>query len=272
MVFFIIFIFGLLLGSFLNVVIIRIPKEQSIMFPASHCTSCNTPLKWWHNIPVFSWIFLKGQCSFCKSKISIIYPIIEIASAILFTVVIYKSGLSISSFFLASVFLVLLALAVIDFRYKMVPDSLNLLALVLALAASQSFHALSINFKNALIFAGGFTLLRFALSYLLTSSARIKAKKRWTAWNQYYHTYPFMEALGEADITVASTMAAILGIKLTMFAIFLSAVLALPVMLLAINKSVQEQKVPFIPFLALALLITYLFNLPIYNYLVGLYA
>ena len=272
MIFILIFIFGLLLGSFLNVVIIRIPKEQSIAFPPSHCTSCNTTLKWYHNIPVFSWLFLRGKCAFCKSKISMIYPIIEILSAALFTIVFYTSGLSLSSFFLASMFLILLALSVIDFKYKMVPDSLNLLALVLALAASQSFSLLITNFKNALIFAGGFTLLRFALSYLLTSSARIKAKKRWTTWNKNYHTYPYVEALGEADIIVVSTIAAVLGVGLTLFAIFLSAVLALPVMLFFINKPVQDNKIPFIPFLATALLITYLFHLPIYHYLVGLYA
>jgi len=272
MIFVLVFIFGLLLGSFLNVVIIRIPKEQSIAFPPSHCTSCNTTLKWYHNIPVLSWLFLRGKCAFCKSKISIIYPIIELLSAILFTIVFYKSGLSLSSFFLASMFLILLALSVIDFKYKMVPDSLNLLALILALAASQSFGLLIINFKNALMFAGGFTLLRFALSYLLTSSARMKAKKRWTTWNQNYHTYPYIEALGEADIIVVSTIAAVLGVGLTLFAIFLSAVLALPVMLFFINRPAQDQKIPFIPFLAMALLITYLFHTPISHYLVGLYA
>jgi leader peptidase (prepilin peptidase)/N-methyltransferase len=67
---------GLLIGSFLNVVIIRVPKEENIAFPSSHCIKCNHPLKWYHNIPVFSWIFLKGKCAFCGEKISIQYPIV----------------------------------------------------------------------------------------------------------------------------------------------------------------------------------------------------
>ncbi|MEA3452211.1 MAG: prepilin peptidase, partial [Bacteroidota bacterium] len=65
---------GLLFGSFLNVVILRIPKGESVVFGASHCYSCGNSLKPWHNIPLFSWLFLRGKCSFCKTKISIQYP------------------------------------------------------------------------------------------------------------------------------------------------------------------------------------------------------
>jgi len=69
-------IIGLLFGSFLNVVILRIPNDESVVFGASHCTSCGKALKPWHNIPLFSWLFLRGKCSYCKSKISIQYPLI----------------------------------------------------------------------------------------------------------------------------------------------------------------------------------------------------
>jgi len=73
----VVFLFGISIGSFLNVIIHRIPKEESIVFPASHCPKCNKSLKWYHNIPLFSWIFLKGKCAFCKESISFRYPIIE---------------------------------------------------------------------------------------------------------------------------------------------------------------------------------------------------
>ncbi|MBU0633252.1 prepilin peptidase [bacterium] len=269
---FFVFIFGTLIGSFLNVVILRIPKDESIAFPASHCFTCDTPLKPWHNIPLFSWIFLRGKCAFCKTPISLQYPAIELLSGVIFFIIAYKMGISISSAFTALTFLMLLALSMIDFRYKMAPDSLNLLALVFALLSAYSLDMLVLNFKNALLFAGAFTLLRFSLSYILTSSAYRAAKKSETSWTKYYHRYPFIEAMGEADIMIAATMGALLGLKLTLFAIFLAAVLALPVMLMVMNRSSEEQRVPFIPFLALATFITYLFDSQIYNYLENLYA
>jgi leader peptidase (prepilin peptidase)/N-methyltransferase len=74
----IVFIFGIMIGSFLNVVIYRIPNGESIVFPASKCQSCQTALKWYHNIPIFSWIALGGKCGFCKEKISAQYPIVEL--------------------------------------------------------------------------------------------------------------------------------------------------------------------------------------------------
>ncbi len=258
---------GLLLGSFLNVVILRIPKEESIVFGASHCTSCGEYLKPWHNIPLISWIFLRGKCSFCKTKISIQYPLIELISALVFFILSLKYGVSLPIFFIGLSFLMLFALSMIDFKYKMVPDSLNLLAIIFAIFGAWSVSGIILNFQNALLFAGGFTLLRFSLSYLLTSSAQRMAKKTQTSWTKNYHTYPFIEAMGEGDIMVAATMGALLGVKLTLVAIFLSALLALPVMLAVIKKSAEEQRVPFVPFLALATFIVYIYDTPILAYL-----
>lgn len=79
-----IFVFGLIIGSFLNVVILRTVSEESIVFPASKCPKCQTPLKWYHNIPVLSYLFLRGKCAFCKEHISIQYPIVELLTGILF--------------------------------------------------------------------------------------------------------------------------------------------------------------------------------------------
>ena len=85
-----IFIIGLCIGSFLNVVILRTVSGESIAFPGSKCPKCQTPLKWYHNIPVFSYIFLRGKCAFCKEHISIQYPIVELITAILFTILFIK--------------------------------------------------------------------------------------------------------------------------------------------------------------------------------------
>jgi len=143
----------------------------------------------------------------------------------------------------------LLALSVIDFYYKMVPDSLNLLALTLAIVSAFSIGMFVEHGVNALLFAGGFTLLRFYLSYII--------KK---------------EAMGEADIMIAATMGALLGVKLTLAAIFFSAVLALPAMLLLQKKDDEESlQVPFIPFLAMATFIVFIFDMQVMAYLDSLY-
>ena len=266
------FLFGTLFGSFLNVLILRIPRDESIAFPASHCFTCKTPLKAWHNIPLFSWLFLRGKCAFCEAPISAQYPLIEFLSGFIFLTIAYKMGISLSSLFVALTFLILLALSMIDFRYKMAPDSLNLLAILFAILGAYSFTMFLNSIQNALLFAGGFTLLRFSLSYLLTSIAHFQAKKTQTSWTKNYHTYPFIEAMGEADIMVAATMGALLGVKLALVAIFIAAVLALPVMLFVQGKSTEEQRVPFIPFLAMGTFISYLLNTQIYTYLETLYA
>ena len=266
-----VFIFGLLFGSFLNVVILRIPKGESVVFDASYCYSCKNKLKPWHNIPLFSWLFLGGKCSFCKTKISIQYPLIELTSGFMFLVIALKSGLEIASFFTALSFLMLLALSMIDFKYKMVPDSLNLLAIFFAIISAYGLRGVIYNLENALLFSGGFTLLRFALSYYLSSSVYRAGLKTKTSWNQHYDRTPFIEAMGEGDIMVAATMGAILGIKLTLVAIFFSALLALPVMLLVMKGSAEEKRVPFVPFLALATFIVYIYESPILSYLEATY-
>jgi len=258
---------GLLLGSFLNVVILRIPKDESIVFGGSHCMACANKLKPWHNIPILSWIILRGKCSFCKTKISAQYPVIELLSAIIFFTLATKYGISVPILFVGLSFLMLLALSMIDFKYKMVPDSLNLLAMLFAILGAWSIGGIFTNFQNALLFAGGFTLLRFALSYVITSSAHRAAKKTQTSWTKNYHTYPFIEAMGEGDIMVAATMGALLGVKLTLVAIFFSALLALPVMLALLKRSAEEQRVPFVPFLAIATFIVYIYDTPILNYI-----
>ena len=243
-----IFVLGCAIGSFLNVLIVRIPKDESVVFPASHCVRCKTPLKPWHNIPVLSWLFLRGKCAFCGEKISIQYPLVELLGGIVFLGVFAKMGISVPAAGIAVAFLLLLTLSVIDFYYKMVPDSLNLSALTLAVVSVFSLPMLMEHFTHALIFAGAFSLLRFYLSYVIKQ-----------------------EAMGEADIMIAATMGALLGVKLTLAAIFLSAVLALPAMLLLRNETDESKQVPFIPFLAMATWVVFLFDTQVSAYIGGLY-
>ncbi|HZF69879.1 prepilin peptidase [Sulfuricurvum sp.] len=243
-----VFIIGAAVGSFLNVLILRTPRDESVSFPASHCMSCNTPLRAWHNIPILSWLFLRGKCAFCGEKISVQYPFIEALSGLIFLFSVMKLGLNIQGIGVALTFDLLLALSVIDYRYKMVPDSINLSALTVAVISATSLGQVGYNFSNALLFAGGFTLLRFYLSYFL--------KK---------------EAMGEADIMIAATMGALLGVKLGLVAIFAGAVLALPALLLTQGESEDSKQLPFIPFLAMGCWVVLMFDTYVTAYLAGLY-
>ncbi len=117
-----IFIIGLCIGSFLNVVILRALSGESIVFPASKCPKCQHPLKWWHNIPILSYILLRGKCGFCGEKISIQYPIIELLTGIAFILVFLKFGLTINTLFAFVITSLLIVLAGTDWKEKVVFD------------------------------------------------------------------------------------------------------------------------------------------------------
>lgn len=223
-------LFGLCIGSFLNVAIIRLPKNESINLPASHCPTCLHPLAWYHNVPLFSWIFLRGKCAFCKSHISFQYPLVELSSAFLYAFIYFHLANTLQALLIASVFALLLALSIIDLRYKAVPDALSLPALVLAFCTGDPLVSL----QNGLLFMGAFAFLRFFVSAL--------AKK---------------EVMGEADIIIAGIIGALLGIKLGLAAIYISAVIALIVFMIIRKKGYE---LAFIPFLASGLSLTWLFE------------
>lgn len=223
-----VFIFGIMIGSFLNVVIYRIPNNESISFPASKCQSCQTPLKWYHNIPIFSWIFLGGKCAFCNDPIAKQYPIVEFLTGVIFVALFFKLGLVWYLPFVAASFAALFALVMIDFKYMAVPDSVNFTALAFALVQPNFLQAL----MYAAIAAGGL--------YLIGLLSSLLARK---------------QAMGGADVIVAGTMGALLGFPNFFVAIFLSAILAMIPALIWRDKGV-----PFVPFLALATLVVYLYN------------
>jgi leader peptidase (prepilin peptidase)/N-methyltransferase len=224
----VIFIFGAMIGSFLNVVIYRIPKGESIVFPASKCQSCQTPLKWYHNIPIFSWLALRGKCAFCQEPIAKQYPLVEFITGIIFTALYFKLGLVWYLPFMAASFAALFALVMIDFKYMAVPDNVNFAALIFALVQPNFFNVL----MYASIAAGGL--------YLIGLLSSLLARR---------------EAMGGADVIVAGTMGALLGFPNFFVALFLSALLAMIPAL--INR---ENGVPFVPFLALATFIVYLYD------------
>ncbi len=246
------FVVGLAIGSFLNVLIVRIPKGENIAFPPSHCPTCDNRLKWWHNIPLLSWILLRGRCAYCRHPIGKIYPVVELLTGLLYATVAAKTGLGMEWFVVSTIFALFLALSVIDFEYYAVPDSLNFTALALALLLpllelawdwgtdslrdlSWYQEALLHRFIDAAILAAGFFVLGFLVKKII--------KK---------------DALGEADIVIAATMGAMLGFPLALIAIYIAALLAIVPALFA-----RGHMVPFVPFLALGTWIAWIFDQPI---------
>lgn len=240
-VWFIIGFLGACIGSFLNVVIYRVPMELSVVSPRSHCPTCKKNLSWYHNIPLVSWIVLGGKSGCCKEKISIQYPLVEFLSMVIFLLVFYKNGINYHSLAISVVFTLFLTLSVMDFYYHAIFDSVSLTTLALAFFTGNILYSL----ESALIVAGSMTLLRFYVSYFL--------KK---------------EAMGEGDIILAAAMGAVVGVKLALFSLFVAACIALPFAYFAKNS---EKRVPFVPFLSFGIFIVYIFDGYVRNYLDTLY-
>jgi leader peptidase (prepilin peptidase)/N-methyltransferase len=209
-------LFALCFGSFFNVLIYRLPLNKSIVKPNSFCPNCNHKIKWYHNIPLFSYFFLRAKCAYCKCKISAFYPIVEFVTLLVTLLLYLKLGLSSEFIFITIVFYLLIVLSFIDLKYKAVPDYLLLLIFVSSLFVIQ-FDFLNA-LKNGFIFAGFFIMLDFILSfyiqnikYKLTKDESLKTQK----------------ALGEGDIPIVFVIGAILGIKAGFAAIFLGALCAI---------------------------------------------
>ncbi len=243
------FIFGAVIGSFLNVLILRLPLNKSVVTPRSSCPSCNHIIAWYYNIPLFSFLFLRAKCAYCKTKISFQYFIVELLSASLTLALFIKLGLSSEFLYMSLLLYVCITLSFIDFKYKAVPDYLLLIVLALSFFAT-SFSLLEA-FKNAFLFSGAFVLLNFIITFYIQN---IKARllKDEDLKNQ--------EALGEGDIPIIAMIAVILGIKGTLVAIFLAAIFAIIPSIYS-NLVKKDIQTPFIPYLILGMLSVYFFDL-----------
>lgn len=127
------FLYGIVIGSFLNVVIYRIPKKESLVTKRSHCMSCGYQLRWYDLVPLFSYIFLGGRCRKCRAKISAQYPIIEGTNGVLYVLIFLVNGINLVSVLYCLLASALLALSVIDFRIYEIPFGINVFILALGL-------------------------------------------------------------------------------------------------------------------------------------------
>jgi prepilin signal peptidase PulO-like enzyme (type II secretory pathway) len=130
------FIFGLMIGSFLNVVIHRVPLDESIVFPGSHCPVCGKPIRPFDNIPLVSYALLRGRCRSCSARISPIYPLVEILTALLFAVIVYKTGANRGVPLNMAFACIMLALVMIDARYFLLPNAITYPGFIFAIAAA----------------------------------------------------------------------------------------------------------------------------------------
>jgi len=152
------FIFGSVFGSFFNVVIYRLPNNISLIEPPSHCPVCKKRLKWYHNIPLLSYIFLKGRCAYCGAKIPFSYFIVfivEFSTALAFLLLILRDGFTLSYFFDLLIFSVLLMLSFIDFKFMEVPSILNDILMVgglMYLILNYSLHGVIFSILVAVFF------------------------------------------------------------------------------------------------------------------------
>ena len=235
----VVFLIGLVFGSFLNVLVHRIPLAISLLKPiGSECPHCQHQIKWYENIPVLSFLLLRGKCSSCSQKISILYPAIELTTAFV-TLALYMSfWLNKELIGLIALFYTLIVLSFIDLKYRAVPDYLLIIVIIIAIAIG--------NIVNILIFTGAFFLLEIAITFYIQN---IKAK---ITKNKELET---QKALGEGDIPIVGIMGGLLGVQLGVSAIFLAALLALvPAIYNLFSK--EQIETAFIPFLSLGLLIT----------------
>lgn len=232
-----IFIIGLLFGSFYNVVGMRLPNNESIIFPGSHCENCNHKLSWYENIPLFSYILLKGKCKSCHAKISVWYPAIELFTGMLFLISYYVFGLT-TEFFISIIISSLVSIIFVsDINYYIILDS----PLVIGSFLIIIIKLISFGLKEALISIGS-GLFVFGVMYLIMLLGNFIFKK---------------ESLGGGDIKLSFVAGLVLGPKLGIMYIVFGAFLAFPYAMYITIRN-KENMLPFGPFLISSLLIIYL--------------
>lgn len=236
-------VLGLCLGSFLNVCILRLwhedRKKRSLLHPPSTCPQCKQRIAWRDNIPVFSWLWLRGKCRWCHQRISIQYPIIEAGVGVLWVVSLLAYGPSARAIAAAVFGTILLGIGVIDARHKIIPDELSLGGLVigLGLALAGGFEGLVTAVTGAAVGWGVLWIVRVVGGWV---------------FNQ--------EAMGFGDVKMLAMVGAFVGWKNALLTIFVGALLgsAFYLPLMAFNiKQWRRYELPFGVFLALAAAVTF---------------
>jgi len=176
-----VFVLGLLIGSFLNVVIHRLPRGESLLHPGSHCPACNAKIAPWDNVPVLAWLWLGGRCRRCRAPISPRYPLIELLTALVFAAIAHRYGAAAMTPVWLAFAAAMIAAAAIDFDHRIIPDEISLGGLLVALAAVPAaqwadgtpyWSALQRSAFGALLGAGALWVVGFAHARVATALGR----------------------------------------------------------------------------------------------------
>ncbi|HEV2862969.1 MAG TPA: prepilin peptidase [Pyrinomonadaceae bacterium] len=261
---------GALIGSFLNVVIHRLPREESVVFPNSRCPSCGTAIRPYDNLPVVSWAILRGRCRACRSPISARYPAVELLTAALFAITfLLRSGLSLSLPFDLAFVAALIALVFIDAEHMLLPDAITLPGAAIALLARTLVPNLYGVGWLAGTYEGSPTWLLSIVGALL--GALVGAGFLWlVGW--LWERFRGVEAMGFGDVKMMLMVGAYLGAPLTMLTLFvgvLSASVAGLGIMAARGQKDMQMLLPFGIFLGVGALVSLLFGAPIIDWYVG---
>lgn len=230
------FLFGTIFGSFFNVVGSRLPNNESIVNPPSHCTNCNHRLGVLELIPILSFLFQGGKCKNCKQKISWFHPLYELATGILFALCYVIFGFSAEIVISLTFVSILMILIVSDYYYMIIPDQILIIGIILLGVEIFSAYGLVSLFE-----AIGSGVISFALMYLIKLFGDFLFKK---------------ESMGGGDIKLLFLLGMVLGVPLSIISIFLASFIALPISLLILYKK-ETNIIPFGPFLSIAAMVLF---------------
>ena len=230
----IIFIFGITIGSFLNVCIYRIPLGESIVTAPSHCMTCGRKLKWYDMVPVFSWLVLGGKCRNCKSKISVQYPIIEGVNGILYVMICAVNGMEWSSVIYCFMASALLVLSIIDWRTYEIPFGINVFLFVLGIAMTILDRGNLVEHLIGMICVS----VLLGILYLLTGG----------------------RAIGGGDIKLMFACGLILGWKLILLAFFLGCIIGSVVHIIRMSVKKAGRMLAMGPYLSAGILLAALWG------------
>ena len=246
------FAFGSAIGSFLNVLIYRLPRQISIVAPHSFCPKCKKPIRWYENIPIVSFVILKGRCSNCQSRISLRYPIVETLTGLLFVYALSRYGFGYNFFFIAFFFSGLIVIAFIDFSFQVIPDLISIPGIFLGII----FQAINGNFIAGLfgmLFGGGM------IYFIRVIGGKVYKK----------------EVMGLGDVYLTAMIGAFVGFPFILPAIFIGALVGAVLGVLYIISTAQnrESPIPFGPFLSLGGMAVVIFEPYVYKLfaLLGIY-
>jgi leader peptidase (prepilin peptidase) / N-methyltransferase len=250
----VVFLFGLAVGSFDNVAIYRIPEDKSLWAPRSFCPTCGNTIAWYDNIPLLSFIILRGRCRHCGEHISWRYPLVELLSGLLFLAVFAKVGYQWTAELLPYLFMVtvLIIVAAIDLQTQIIPNKIMYPAIPLALAAM------------------GIVALARGDYHIITDSL-IGAAIVAVPWALFALVFP--KGFGMGDAKLAAFTGAILGWRSELVGFFIGIVLGaiVGVVLMAAGKRGRKSRIPFGPFLAAGALIALFWGQAIWDAYTGLF-